>query len=260
VVLVIVTVVPIGRAVWTALHRSHLTAPADTQLVGLDTVRTLLASGEWWVAVATTLLLVAGVVAAQVLLGCVFAAALHRSTAAWPPARVLVLLPLAVLSVVAAVVWRDAITTGFVASWFGTDGQGVGALVAAGVGQAWRGTGLVVVVVVLALERVPRPLLRAAAADGATARQRWWRVVMPSIGPALAAITVFLALDSYRALAGPLLVDEAGGPRTAAALLWDTQFSAFELGLGAAMSVVLLLVGVLLTAILVPLLRVRRAL
>lgn len=257
VVLVVVTAVPVGRIVWTALHRSSLTAPDDVELVWFDRLGDVVTSRDWWLAVAVSLVVVAVVVLAQVVLGCLFAAALNRTTRGWPVARAVVLLPLALLSVVGVVVWRDAGTTGFVAQWFGEPPP----LVAVSLSEVWRGTGLVVVVVAVALTRVPRSLLLSAAADGATGLQRWWRVVLPAIAPALGAIATFRVLDTLRVLDGPLLVDARDTDlRTAPVLLWNTQFTDFELGLGAAMSVVLLLVAVVLTAALVPLLRVRRGL
>ncbi len=259
-VLVLVTVVPLIRAIWTSLHRSTLTASGDAPLVGLDNYLNVLSSRSWWLAVATTLLVVALVVIVQVLLGCVFGAALNRWSRAWAPARAVVLLPLALLSVVGVVMWRDAATTGFVAEWFGSADSSTGSLIAVSVAEIWRGTGLVVVVVAIALSRVPASLLASAVADGATARQRWSRVIMPSIGPALAAIAAFRVLDTFRVLDGPLLVDRATAARPASVLMWNTQFTDFELGLGAAMSIVLLVLAAVLTAIVVPLFRVRRVL
>lgn len=267
VVLVVVTAVPLGRILWTSLHRSNLTAPDDVDLVGVDNFVDVLSSRQWWLAVAVTLVVVMVVVAIQVALGCAFAAAInrftsHQSGVVWTVARVAALLPLAVLSVVGVVLWRDAATTGFVVQWFGEPSP----LVAVTISEVWRGTGLVIVVVAIALARVPSTLMASAIADGATALQRWRRVILPSIAPALAAIVTFRVLDTLRVLDGPLLVDprlvDDGDTtlRTAPVLMWNTQFSDFELGLGAAMSVVLLVVAVALTAAIVPAFRVRRGL
>ncbi|MGJ9421206.1 carbohydrate ABC transporter permease [Aeromicrobium sp. CF3.5] len=261
-VLVVVTAVPIGRIVWTSLHRSNLTAPDEVEFVGIDNLLSVVSSRQWWLAVAVTLVVVTAVVTIQVVLGCMFAAAINRVTRVWPVARVVALLPLAVLSVVGVVLWHDAATTGFVFQWFGEPSP----LVAVTISEIWRGTGLVIVVVALALARVPSTLMASALADGATGLQRWRRVILPSIAPALAAIVTFRVLDTLRVLDGPLLVDpllvDDGDTtlRTAPVLMWNTQFSAFELGLGAAMSVVLLVVAVALTAALVPAFRVRRGL
>jgi len=164
--------------------------------------------------------------------------------------------------VVSAVVWRDAVTTGFAVAWFRLDDVGpLGSLVAVSLGEVWRGTGITAVILLAGILRVPSTLLTSAIADGATVRQRLTRVVLPAMGPALAVATTYRALDALRILEGPLVVDEPGAAvRTVPFLVWDTTFSSFELGLGAAMSVLLLLLSGLLAAFLVPLLRVRRIL
>jgi len=262
VVLLVVTGWPVGRAVWLSLRNHPLTSPDDRSFVGLDNYADVLSSRTWWLAVAATLVIVVAVVALQLALGLAFAAALRRLTVLWPVTRVLVLLPFGLLSVVSAVVWRDAATTGFASAWFRLDDVGpVGSLVAVSVGEVWRGTGITAVILLAGLLRVPSAVMASAVADGATARQRFTRVVLPAMGPAIAVATTYRALDAFRMLEGPLLVDEPGADvRTAPLLMWDATFSSFELGLGATMSILLLLLAGLLAAFLVPVLRVRRVL
>jgi multiple sugar transport system permease protein len=259
-VLLIVTVWPIGRGIWLSLRSDPLTNPDDRTFVGVDNYVEVLTSRTWWLAVATTLVIVLIVVVLQLLIGLAFAVALRRLTVLWPVTRLLVLVPFAMLAVVSAVVWRDAVTTGFASEWFRLGDVGpFGQLVGVTTGEVWRGTGITALILLAGLLRVPSSLMAAAVADGATAWQRSRRVVLPAMGPAIAVAATYRSLDTFRILEGPLLVD---GPeatiRTAPLLVWDTTFSSLELGLGAAMSMVLLLVMILLAAIMVPLLRVRR--
>jgi multiple sugar transport system permease protein len=260
VVLLAVTAWPIGRAVWMSLTQSSQTAPDDRRFVGIDNYSDILSSRTWWLAVAATLTIVVLAVVLQLVLGLAIAVALRRLGAAWPVTRVLVLLPFGMLAVVSAVVWRDAATTGFAADWFRLDDVGpLGSLVAVTLGEVWRGTGITAVILLGGLLRVPATLMTSAVADGATARQRLTRVVLPMMGPAVAVATTYRALDALRMLEGPLVVDRPGAAvRTAPFTVWDTTFSSFETGLGAAMSIVLLLLAALLAAFLVLVLRVRR--
>lgn len=260
VVLLLVTAWPLGRAVWMSLSRSSLAAPDDRRFVGLDNYTDVLSSRTWWLAVAATLVVVVAVVLLQLVLGMAFAVALRRLGAVWPVTRVLVLVPFGMLAVVSAVVWRDAVTTGFAASWFGLDDVGpTGSLVAVSIGEAWRGTGITAVILLAGLLRVRTSLLASAIADGATPRQRLTRVVLPAMAPAIAVATVYRALDAFRMLEGPLVAGTSGSTvDPAPSLLWSTTFSSFEVGLGAAMSVLLVLLAALLAAFLVPVLRVRR--
>jgi multiple sugar transport system permease protein len=259
-VLLVVTGWPLGRGIWLSLHSAPLTNPDARTYVGVDNYVDVLTSRSWWLAVAATLAIVLVVVVVQLLVGLAFAVALRRVTLLWPVTRVLVLLPFALLAVVSAVVWRDAVSTGFAVEWFGLGGTGhLGELVGVTIGELWRGTGITALILLAGLLRVPSSLLAAATADGATAWQRSRRVVLPAMGPAIAVAATYRALDTFRILEGPLLVDEPGATiRTAPLLVWDTTFSSLELGLGAAMSIVLLVVAAVLAAVMVPLFRVRR--
>ncbi len=260
VVLAIVTLWPLGRAIYASLFAQSLTAPADRAFAGVDNYVEVGTSADWWVAVALTLVFVAVVVVLQLLLAAGFAAALRRITVIAPITRVLVLVPFALMATVVAFVWREGITAGFVPTWFHYTGDGqLAALAAVAAGEVWRGTGITTLILLAGLSRVPPTLLESAVADGATGPQRFTRVVLPAAGPAIAVAVAYRSLDAFRAFEGPLLA-ESSLPRlrTAPLLLWDTTFTSFEIGLGAAMSIVLLaLVGALGTMLML-LLRVRR--
>lgn len=260
-VLLVVTAWPIGRGIWLSLHTQSLTDPGGRRFVGFDNYADVLSSRTWWLAVALSLAVVVLVVSIQLVLGFAFAVALRRMTLIWPISRVFVLVPFALLAVVSAVMWRDAATTGYLDSWFrlGGDAGQPESLLAVTLGEVWRGTGIVTVIVLAGLRRVSPSLLASSIADGATGWQRFRRVILPATGPALAVAVTYRALDTFRILEGPLLVDRPGSSlRTAPLLVWRTTFSSFELGLGAAMSIVLLVLAGLLGLLLVQLTRVRR--
>lgn len=260
VVLVIITLWPLGRAMWTSLSAESLTTPADTAFVGIDNYAEVVSSREWWVAVALTLVFVAAVVTTQLVLASGFAATLRRITVIAPLTRILVLVPFALMAVVVAFAWREGITAGFAPEWFDYSGESqIAALAAIAAGEVWRGVGITTLILLAGLSRIPPSLLESATADGATARQRVTRVVLPAAAPAVAVAVVYRSLDAFRAFEAPILA-ESSLPRlrTAPLLVWDTTFTSFEIGLGAAMSVVLLALAGVLGLSLMLLLRVRR--
>lgn len=261
VVLLLVTVWPFGRAVWLSLSSYSLADPTDRTSVGFDNYVDILTNRSWWIAVTATLATVLVVVLLQVAIGLGFAAALRRATVAWPITCVLLLVPFVMLAVVSAVLWRDAVTTGFAASWFDYEALGPwGQLVTVALSEVWRGVGITTVILLAGMMRVSPSLLESAVADGASAGQRIRRVVLPAMGPAIAVAVTFRAFDALRAVEGPLLVDNARSQaHTVAELIWDTTFSRSEVGLGAAMSVLLLALAGLVALVLRSLLRVRRA-
>lgn len=261
-VLAVVFLWPVGRAIHTSLYSESLTTPDDTAFVGADNYVQVVTSLDWWVAVALTLVFVATVVIIQLVLAAGFAAALRRITIIAPYTRILVLVPFALMATVVAVVWRDGVTAGFGPEWFHYSGEGqVSALAAVAASEIWRGTGITTLILLAGLTRVPPSLLESAVADGANARQRLMRVVLPAAAPAVAVAVVYRALDAFRAFEAPLLAEPSlSRLRTAPLLVWDTTFTAFEIGLGAAMSVVLLAIAGFLGIMLTLLLRVRRVL
>lgn len=243
VVLLGLTLWPLGLAVWTSLRRSSATVGDDT-FVGLDNLTGLLGDRQWWLAVSVTLLLVASAVLLQLLLASVLAASIRRLRLPLALVAVVLLLPFALLPVVAASTWGAALTTGVGPAWFGYDGASSGASAAAVVAtEVWRGTGVTTLILLVGLSRVDRALLDSAVADGATWWQRLRRVTWPAAGPAVAVAVLYRALDALRALDGPLLADPPDGLRTVPVLVWDTTFGSFERGLGAAESVLLLVLA-----------------
>lgn len=257
--LLVLTGWPLVRAVVASLRRTALTVPGDDAFVGLDTFAGVLSSRQWWLAVAATLLLVVVVVALQLLLAAVLAASLRRLVLPSPLSAVLLLAPFALLSVATATIWRDALTTGFAPQWFGYDGGSTtAAVVAVVVAEVWRGTGVTTLVLLAGLRGVDRSLLDSVVADGATWWQRLRRVTWPVVAPAVAVAVAWRSLDALRAFEAPLLAEPATTLRTVPLLVWDSSFQAFELGLGAATSLLLLVLAAVAGGLLALVVRVGR--
>lgn len=258
VLLVLVVLVPLGWLVWLSLHDS---GPGSTgSWVGVDHYAAVLGSSSWWTAIATTAAVTGALVVGQLLLALVFAVALWHLSVLWWPLRFLALVPAGIGLVVGAQAGRAAVDGGFLATWFDLDGGGpTAALAGVVLGELWRTTGLVVVLVHAGLARVPAPLLDAAVADGASSWQRWWRVTWPALSPAIVAIVVFRLLDSWRLLDGPWLVREEGSFRTtASAVVADNAFATFATGPAAAAGVVLVVLALLLAGLALAVARVVR--
>lgn len=254
-VLVGLTLWPFGLALWTSLRRSS-TIVGDGTFVGLANLTALLGDSSWWLAVSTTLVLVVTAVLLQLLLASLLAASIRRLRLPAAVVSVLLLVPFALLPVVTASAWRDAVTAGVGPAWFGYDGgSSAAAAFAVIAAEVWRGTGITTLILLVGLTRVDRRLLESAVADGATRWQRLLRVTWPAAAPAVAVIVLYRALDALRALEGPLIASPSGGVRTVPVLVWDTTFVAFERGLGAASGVLLVLLAAVVGGVVVAVLR-----
>ncbi len=259
VVLVLLTAWPAGRLLWTSLHRSSVSAPADDTFVGLANYGDVLSSRTWWLAVLATLGLVVVCVVVQLGLGALFAATLRRITVVRAHVRMLALLPFVVLGVSTASIWREALVNGFAPDWFGYDGSSPAAAGAAVVAsEVWRGTGVTTLILLAGLERIPSRLRDATVADGASPRQVLLRLVLPATAPFVAVAVVYRALDAVRAFEAPLLARGSTDATTLTTLLWDTSVVRLESGLAATIAVLTLVVAAVLGASLTLGLRLRR--
>jgi multiple sugar transport system permease protein len=262
-VLVILTLLPLLRLIVVSMFERSLTAPDDGTFSHVRNFIDVVDGRDWWLAVALTLVVVTVAVVAQLLLGAAFAGTLRRITFGGPWVQVLLLVPFILMPAAVATAWRDGWVDGFATAWFRVD-PGGGQLTALATllsHEVWRGTGITTVILLAGLSRVKPSLLDAAIADGATARQRLTHVVLPAVAPAVAVAALYRSLDALRSLEAPLLTaDPLGDLSTASQLVWTTSFTDFEIGLGAAMALLLILLAAALGMLLTLLMQVRRAL
>lgn len=262
-VLAILTVLPLVRLIVVSLFQKSLTAPDDGSFSHVRNFIDVVDGRDWWLAVALTLVVVTIAVLAQLLLGAAFAGTLRRITFGGPWVQVLLLVPFVLMPAAVATAWRDGWVDGFAPVWFGVD-PGGGQLTALATllsHEVWRGTGITTVILLAGLSRVKPSLLDAAIADGATARQRITQVVLPAVAPAVAVAALYRSLDALRSIEAPVLTaGTLGDLSTASQLVWTTSFTDFEIGLGAAMALLLILLAAGLGLLLTLLMQVRRAL
>ncbi len=61
---------------------------------------------------------------------------------------------------------------------------------------------------------IPRDLDEAARMDGASSFRIWWQVILPLSGPALAALAIFVSLNSWNDFLWPLIITNSLEMRT----------------------------------------------
>jgi multiple sugar transport system permease protein len=140
-------------------------------------------------------------------------------------------------------------------NWFA--GPTSALLVVAGM-VTWKIVGLQMLLLLSGLQSIPGELEEAATIDGASRWQRTRYVILPLLRPTLALVLVFsvasqvLAFDQFYIMTG-------GGPSnstiTAVYEIYRTSFISFDLGYGAALSAMLMLVLVAISAVQLLLLR-----
>jgi len=236
-------VFPLGWTVWESLHRHDLQMPwLGRPFVGAGNYLEILGDGRFWQGLLHTLLFVVASVGLELALGLVLALAMNRAFRGRGLVRAAVLVPWAIPTVVAALLWRflfdpqSGIAGGRV--WLAGAATAWVPIVLADV---WKTTPFVALLLA-GLQAIDPALHEAAAVDGAGAWRRLWRITIPLLRPALLVALVFRTLDAFRVF-DLVYVMTGGGPGTAtepiALYAYDALFANLRFGYGASLSVVI---------------------
>jgi multiple sugar transport system permease protein len=122
----------------------------------------------------------------------------------------------------------------------------------------WKVVGLQMLLLLSGLHSVPADLEEAATIDGASRWQRLRYVILPLLRPTLALVLVYSVAGSVLAF-DQFFIMTGGGPSdstiTAVYEIYRTSFVSFELGYGSALSALLMIVLVMISAAQMVLLR-----
>jgi ABC-type sugar transport system permease subunit len=205
-----ISLFPLAWAVRESFHLHDLRAPWLGQpWVGLDNYAEALADGRLWLALAHTLGFASVSVALEIALGLLLALALHRMAAGRGPVRTLALVPWALPTVVAALLWRflfDGPT-----DWLADP---LRAWIPVVLADVWKTTPFVVLLLLAGLQTIDESLYEAARIDGATEWQQFRHVTLPLLRPALLVALIFRTLDAFRVF-DLIYALTGGGPGTA---------------------------------------------
>ena len=179
----------------------------------------------------------------------------------------LFLLPLAVPEAVAALLWASTANgtpEGLLNRGLGLVGVGpvqwlqAHAFETVTVVNIWRGIPFAMVLFAAAIESIPRTTLEAGLIDGASAWQQLRRVVLPILRPQILTFLMLTTITTF-GIFGLVFFLTRGGPGNATEIIgifiYQRAFQFFQIGLGSAAGVLLLLVLLVLGAYYVWLMR-----
>lgn len=122
--------------------------------------------------------------------------------------------------------------------------------------RIWRVIGYYAIMLYAGLQSIPDDLYEAAAIDGAGWWQRFWTITLPLLKPVTMFVLVAASVGAWEIFAETNVLTEGGPARatyTAIMYIFDVSFGRFDLGRGAAASV-LLAIAIIATTMLVTLL------
>ncbi|MFE0729572.1 carbohydrate ABC transporter permease [Streptomyces antibioticus] len=248
VVMIAVTAYPIGYAVYLSLQRYDLRFPSRAEFVGLSNYGAVLSSDFWWEAFWVTLVITAVSVAVELVLGFALAVVMHRTLFGRGAVRTAILVPYGIVTVVAAYSWQYAWTpgTGYLAALLPAGDaplteqwSAIGLIILA---EVWKTTPFMALLLLAGLALVPEETLRAAQVDGAGSWQRFVLVTVPLMKPTILVALLFRTLDAFRIFDNIyILTAGAHGTGSVSILGYDNLFTALNLGIGSAISVLIFL-------------------
>jgi multiple sugar transport system permease protein len=256
--MLLITAYPIAYAFWLSLFRYDLRFPDRREFVGLGNYANVLTSEVWWQAMANTLIITVSSVAVELVLGLVFALMMHKAVIGRYAIRTAVLIPYAIITVVAALAWKFAFdpTTGFINALLGLKNAWLterwSAFFVIIVTEIWKTAPFMALLLLAGLTLVPADLIKAAKVDGATAWQRFWHITLPLIKPSILVALLFRTLDAFR-IFDTVYVQTRGAQDTETLSMvgYNTLIVRLNLGLGSAVSVLIFLAVLLIAYVFV---------
>jgi multiple sugar transport system permease protein len=253
IVMIAVTAYPIIDAVILSLQRNDLRFPNATKFIGLANYGHVLSATVWWQDVFHTVIITVISVSIQLVLGMLLALAMHRAIFARGAVRAIALVPYGIVAVVAAYSWQYAwsLNSGWIPKLLGLTSDPLahqfGSYVAIIITEIWKNTPFMALLLLAGLALVPDELQEAAKVDGATAMQRFWRITIPLMKPAILVALLFRTLDAFRIFDTIYIFNQgAQGTESISMLNYSTLLNRLNLGLGSAVSVLLFLLVALI--------------
>jgi multiple sugar transport system permease protein len=254
--LLLLSVVPLFQAVWTAFTDSVAGFNVKVSFIGLGNFRRLLGDTLFWQSFKIGIVWAILVTLLSLFLGFGLALLLNQKLRFLGLMRVLSLVPWAMPPVIVAIMWNlllrpqsgpiEGLLTflripGAQTDWLGDFNTAFPTVVLIG---AWVGMPVITVSILAALQGIPTEMVEASIIDGANAWQRFRFITIPAvraITSALVALNIIWNFSSF----GLIYVLTAGGPGgktfVPALFAYNEAFKYGNFGYAASMGVVMAL-------------------
>jgi multiple sugar transport system permease protein len=240
----VVAAYPILYAIWLSLHEYSVRVAGLSRWAGLRNYTDALSNPDFWDAMVTTLVFSGASVSLELIIGIGMALCMHEAFRGQGVLRTVVLVPWAVLTVVTAIMWRTIFESpqGFVNQILGGDtvwlGQEPHALIVIIIADVWKTAPFMALLLLAGLQVIPGEIYEAARVDGATKLQRFRKITLPLLMPAILVALIFRTLDALRIFDLPYVLTKGANGTTTLSLIAQQTFAENRIyGLGAAYSI-----------------------
>ncbi len=239
--ILLIALFPLTWTVWESFHLHDLRMPWLGQpFIGLENYAEVLRDRRFWGAMGHTAWFAAASVSLELVLGCVLALAMNRTFRGRTLVRATILIPWAIPTVVAALVWRFMFEG--MEGWLTSDTR---AWVPVILADSWKETPFVALLLLAGLQGIDPTLYEAARIDGASRWRQFRYVTLPLLAPAIMVALIFRTMNAFRVF-DLIYVLTGGGPGAAtepiALYTFNSLMQNLRFGYGSALSVLVFLV------------------
>jgi multiple sugar transport system permease protein len=254
---------PLGFSLYMSFQRWDVFRPP--KFVGWANFEDLFTSDPLFlIAIRNTAVFTLGTVVPTILISLVVAAVLNRKVKGIGIFRTIVFLPLAISSVVMAVVWQFVFNTdnGLLNIMLGWVGIGPvpwlveprWAMVSLCILSVWRSVPFATVILLAAMQGVPETVYEAARIDGAGEIRQFAFITVPLIRGAMSFVVVISIIHAFQAFDMVYVLNGAnGGPETGTyvlgIMLFQHAFSFLEFGYASALAWVMFAILLVVTVL-----------
>lgn len=261
-----ITVIPIFYAVQTSLHDTYFTQIRD--FIGLENYKSILGSAEGWQAIGFSVVYVLSSLAIVIPVGTLLAILLNRKMAGRTVLRTVIIIPWVLSQTVTALLWKWTLNSDYgPASYLFNQltnskldllGIASTARLTVIIANAWNSFPIVLILVLAALQSISPDIYEAAAVDGATGFQAFYRITLPLLKPTILTAIVLQSMEYFN-MVTLIFTMTNGGPlnatQTVSVMAYKQGFSFWHLGYGSAASIIILLLNMLFSVMYMRILR-----
>ncbi len=255
---------PVVKTLILSFHFSLLSHPERQKYIGLKNYTNYLDNPLFWASIKRTTYFTFVSVGVELVLGILIALLLAQKLRGWRFLRVAIIIPWAIPTVVNGALWRwifhadYGALNGLLVSlglihkyvpWLADPQRAMNLVIVADV---WHTAPFVVLIISAAMAGLPIDLYDAASIDGANALQRFTRITLPLLRPAIMVVLVVRTVEAFRVF-DIIYIMTRGGPSDGTLVIsyltYQDTFSYLKLGSGSALSFIVSVFVLLLALI-----------
>ncbi len=250
-VIAVISLLPVLFTFVLSFTDTPIFNPTPQNFVGLDNYLHFLKSADFWSSIWRTLYFTTVSVGLELLLGLGIALLIHAKPWGWQFLRASLIIPWAVPTIVNGAIWRWIYNADFGAlnvilfslgligkyqAWLTKPFVAMNLVIVADI---WHSVPFIALILQAALATIPGEIEEAAMVDGASVWQRFTRIRLPLLRPAILVALVVRTVEAFRVFDIIYVITQGGpafGTVTISYLTYLESFTYGHLGSGSALS------------------------